>query len=209
MEGWAPGQPGTERRKDKWTSRRVQHSLDSTAKASSHTHADTGKHTQRRDPLRRRPWGGWGRKDTLTCQASRQPWGQHPRGHTSRVTDADTQHHRPATGIHTACTPVIHGTDTAESHSRLLTISPPSSGTHHTALSHACASIHDGLHPEPASGPLTGIHLSTRPAGRHSCTNTAHLVPAWVYKQSEAPGTWACWLGGPLSHGLSGARQRG
>ena len=186
-----------------------QHSLDSTAKASSHTRADTGKHTQRRDPLRRRPLGRWGRKDTLTCQAARQPWGQHPRGHTSHVTDADTQHHRPATGIHTACTPVIHGTDTAESHSRPLTISPPSSGTRHTALSHACASIHDGLHPEPASGPLTGIHLSTLPAGRHSCTNTAHLVPAWVYKQSEAPGTWACWLGGPLSHGLSGARQRG
>ena len=78
VEGWAPGQPGTERRKDKWTGRRGQHSLDSTAKASAHTRADTGRHTQRRDPLRGMPSGGGGGRRFLTCQAGQAALGTAP-----------------------------------------------------------------------------------------------------------------------------------
>lgn len=35
----------------------------------------------------------------------------------------------------------------------------------HMSTSHVCANTHDGLHPEPPSGFLNGIHLSTLPAG--------------------------------------------
>lgn len=174
----------------------------------AHTHVRTRADTHRGATLSTGCPRGAGEEGTSSpARQARQPWGQHPRGHSSHITDADTQHHRPATGIHIACIPVIHGTDTPESHSHPLTVSPPSSGTRHTALSHACASIRDGVHPEPAGGALTGIHLSTLPAGCHSRTNSAHWVTTWVSKQSEAPGTRASWLEGPLSHGLSGARQ--
>ena len=140
----------------------------------AHTHVRTQADTHRGVTLSVGcPRGEGEEGGSSPARQARQPWGRHPRGHTSRVMDADTQHRRPATGIRIACTPVIHGTDTPESHSRPLIISPPSSATRHTALSHACASIRDGVHPEPASGPLTGIHLSTFPAGHHSHTNTA------------------------------------
>lgn len=61
VEGWAPGQPGTERQKDKWTSRRVVSTALTAQPRPAHTHVRTQANTHRGVTLSAGdPWGGGG-----------------------------------------------------------------------------------------------------------------------------------------------------
>lgn len=173
--GGAPGQPGTDRGQ---TDRPEVSALETVQpqqelKASSHAHANTQTHTHRGNPILRTPFRGGGRRHFLACRGSHRDSTQVDTPHTP-WTQTHSTHTHPAFQPYT-------GTDTPLRHTHTLTISPFASGMV-TRPHHTCADSHDCLHPEPPSGFLNGIHLSTLPAGHHSYTNTQHTrspLGAW------------------------------
>lgn len=187
--GGAPGQPGRQRTN---TGQRCQLWRQCSLSRSSrpaHTHICT--HTQTHTEATLCSGHRLGDGEEYISSPAEAAMGTAPRW-------THPTHHGHRHTVHTHTHPTSQpypGTDTPLCHTHTLTISPLASGTvirpHHT-----CANSHNGLHPEPPSGFLNGIHLSTLPAGHHSCTHTAYSVTPGCMEQSKAQ---TCLLGGSLS----------